>query len=148
MLRKFVVLLVIAIGMLPVATWAEGPGVSATHVWILPATSDTDAMTGYMVLKNLSNQTLTLATASSPDFDSIVIRRGTPDDDKAAQQPISNLSIPARESLSFAPDGYYLVLIKPVKKLYDGDLVTLTLTFSDHSSLTIMAPVRNDRPEN
>ncbi len=145
--HKFVVLLLMAIGMLPLTAHADGPGVSATHVWVHPAKSETDAMTGYMVLKNLSDQTLILATISSPDFGSIVIRRDTSDDGEAAQQLISKVSIAAHESLSFAPDSYYLVLIKPAKQLYDGDLVTLTLTFSDHSSLTIMAPVRHDQPQ-
>ncbi|HVC28048.1 MAG TPA: copper chaperone PCu(A)C [Gammaproteobacteria bacterium] len=148
MSRKFVVLLSMLIGMTPFAIRADGPGVSATHVWMRVTKPDANALTGYMILKNLSNQTLTLATISSPDFESIVIRRGTSDDDKADLQPLSKLSIPAHKSLSFAPNSYYLVLIKPVKKLYDGDLVTLTLTFSDHSSLTIMAPVRRDRIEN
>ena len=146
MLRPLAMLLLIAFGVLPLAIRADGPGVSATHVWMHVANPDADAMTGYMILKNLSNQTLTLVTISSPDFNSIVIRRGTTDEDKHKQQPISNVSIPAHESLAFAPDSDYLVLTKPVKRMYDGDLVTLTLTFLDHSSLTIMAPVRQDHP--
>jgi len=148
MLRPLAVLLLTVFGVLPLAIRADGPGVSATHVWIGAATPDTDVKTGYLILENLSNQTLTLVTISSPDFQSVVIRRGTPDEDKDKQQPISNVSIPAHESLTFAPDSYYLVLTKPVKRMYDGDLVTLTLTFLDHSSLTIMAPVRHDQPDN
>jgi periplasmic copper chaperone A len=143
--RKFIVLLVTIIGLLPLAARADGPGVSATHVWMRMAKPGTDTMTGYMVLKNLSNQTLTLTTISSPDFESIEIHRDT--NDMSNRLRVADVSIPPRASLSFAPDGDYLVLIKPVKKLYDGDLVTLTLSFSDHSSLTIMAPVRRDQPE-
>lgn len=146
MSRKFTVLLSMVIGMLPFVIQADGPGVSATHVWIRATIPDTDFKTGYLILENLSSQTLTLVTITSPDFESVVIRRGTPDEDKLP--PVSDVSIPAHESLTFAPNNYYLMLTKPVKQLYDGDLVTLRLTFSDHSSLTIMAPVRHDQPGN
>jgi periplasmic copper chaperone A len=146
MSRKLAVFLSMVIGALPLAIRADGPNVSATHVWIHTATSETDAMTGYLILQNLSGQTLTLTAISSPDFDSVVIRRGSPNADNHKVQTLSNIKIPAHESLTFAANNYYLVFTRPVKKLYDGDLVTLTLMFSDHSSLDIMAPARHDQP--
>ncbi|MDE2090842.1 MAG: copper chaperone PCu(A)C [Gammaproteobacteria bacterium] len=144
MFRPFVMLLLIAFGVLSFAAQADAPGVSATHVWIRAATPDTNAETGYLILSNLSSQALKLVTISSPDFGSVEIRSSTPE--AANLPPTSTLSIPAHGSLTFAPDNYYLILTKPVKHFYDGDLVTLMLTFSDNSSLTIMAPLRHDQP--
>ena len=48
----------------------------------------------------------------------------------------------------FAPGGYHLMFMQPHKRYYDGALISVTLAFSDHSSLTILAPVRRDAPRN
>jgi periplasmic copper chaperone A len=148
MSRNFAMFLCAVMGMLPLAVHADGPSVSATHVWIRTSIPETDTMTGYLVLQNLSSQALTLMAISSPDFKSVVIRGGQSDTESDKVQKLANVNIPAHESLAFTPDNYYLMLTKPVKKYYDGDLVTLTLAFSDHSSLTIMAPIRTDQPKN
>ncbi|HVC37947.1 MAG TPA: copper chaperone PCu(A)C [Gammaproteobacteria bacterium] len=148
MLRKLSMLLTMSFALLPCTSQADGPAVAASHVLIREAPPGVNVMASYLTLENLSGQTLTLVNINSPDFKSVVIHHGVLHDDTDKTQPVANLSIPAHKNYVFAPDNDYLMLTKPVKPLFDGDLVTLTLTFSDHSSLTIMAPVRRDQPRN
>jgi len=148
MLRKLFILLAMTFMVLPFASQADGPAVVATHIWIREAPQGESVMTGYLTLDNLSSQKLMLVSVASPDFDSVVIQRSATPEDRDKGQPVANLTIPAHKNFVFTPAGYQLLLTKPLKRLFDGDLVTLTLTFSDHSSLTIIAPVRYDQPRN
>lgn len=148
MLRKSLLLLSMAVAAFPFVSHADGPAVAATHVWIHQAQQRAGAMQGYLTLENLSDRTLTVVGITSPDFDSVAMQRDLPQAATGSAQPVANLTIPAHKNFVFAAGGYQLLLTKPVKQLFDGDLVTLILAFSDHSSLTIMAPVRRDRPGN
>ena len=147
MARKLFLFLAMAIAALPLAGQAEGPTAAATHVWIGEDTSGAGNMAGFLTLQNLSSQALTLTSVSSPDFDSVMIEGQAAPAGKDEMQPVAKLTIPAHQDVVFAPDGYKLMFTKPVKRLLEGDLVTLILTFSDHSSLTIMAQVRHDQPQ-
>lgn len=147
MLRKICISLYIALALIPFAGHADGPTMAASHVWIREAPPGVTVMAGYFTLENLSGQTLTLISVASPDFNSVSVHRSVQKNGTDSMEPVANLAIPAHQSVAFAPGGYHLMLMKPVKQFYDGDLVTLTLTFSDHSSLTIMAPVRRDQPQ-
>ncbi|MGA9851943.1 MAG: copper chaperone PCu(A)C [Gammaproteobacteria bacterium] len=147
MLRRIFISLFMALSLMPLVSHADGPAVAASHVWIREAPPGVSVMAGYLTLENLSDQTLTLASVTSPDFGSVMVHKSVQHGDMESMEPVVNLGIPAHKSVVFAPGGYHLMLMKPVKQLFDGDLVTLTLNFSDHSSLTIMAPVRSDQPQ-
>ena len=147
MLRKSCTLLFIALSLVPFTSHADGPAMGASHVWIREAPPGVNVIAGYFTLENFSGQPLTIASISSPDFDSVMLHRSVQHDGVESMEPVATLSIPAHKSIVFAPSGYHLMLMKPHKQLFDGDLVTLMLIFSDHSSLTIMAPVRRDEPQ-
>ncbi|MGH8282283.1 MAG: copper chaperone PCu(A)C [Gammaproteobacteria bacterium] len=147
MLRRILIPLCMVFSFIPFAAHGDGPAVAASHVWIREAPAGVSVMTGYMTLENLSAQTLTLVSVTSPDFRSVIVHKRVQKNGMGSMQPVARIAIPAHQSFVLAPGGYHLMLMKPVKRLYDGDLVTLMLTFSDHSSLTIMAPVRRDQPQ-
>ncbi|MGH8320665.1 MAG: copper chaperone PCu(A)C [Gammaproteobacteria bacterium] len=147
MSRKILIALLMALPLVPFASHADGPSVAASHVWIREAPPGISVMAGYLTLENLSGQTLTLVSVASPNFESVMVHKSVQKDGMDSMEPVTGLAIPAHKSVVFAPGGYHLMLMQPVKRLYDDDLVTLMLTFSDHSSLTIMAPVRRDQPQ-
>ena len=128
------------------AVRADGPSVSASHVWIRQAPPGVEVMAGYLTLTNNTVHALTLSSISSPNFGSVAVHRTVQEHGMDNMQPVESLTLPPHASVVFAPSGYHLMLMKPVKPLFEDDLVTLTLTFSDHSSLTILAPVRRDSP--
>ncbi|MGH8403048.1 MAG: copper chaperone PCu(A)C [Gammaproteobacteria bacterium] len=145
--RRIFISLLVALSLIPFASHADGPSVAASHVWIREAPPGVSVMAGYLTLENLSGQTLTLVGVTSPDFRSVMVHKTVQLNGMDSMEPVTGLAIPAHKSVVFAPGGYHLMLMQPVKRLYDGDLVTLMLTFSDHSSLIIMAPVRRDQPQ-
>lgn len=143
LLRFLILLLLFATGV----AHADGPSVSASHVWIRQAPPGVEVMAGYLTLTNHTEQALTLSSISSPNFGSVAVHRSVQEHGMDSMRPVESLPLPPHGSVMFASGGYHLMLMKPVKPLFDGDLVTLTLRFSDHSSLTIMAPVRRDAPQ-
>lgn len=126
---------------------ADGPSVTASRVWIPEAPPGVEIMAGYMTLTNQTDQVLTLDKVTSPDFSDVTLHQTLQQKGMDSMQAVKPLPIPAHNSVVLAPSGYHLMLMHPVKPLYGGDFVTLTLTFSDQSSLTIMAPVRRDAPQ-
>lgn len=126
---------------------SQGPSVIANRVWIREAPPGVEVMAGYMMLTNQTDQAVTLDKVTSPDFGEVTLHRTLLQKNVDNMQAVKSLPIPAHNSVTLTPGGYHLMLMHPIKPLYDGDLVTLTLVFSDQSSLTIMAPVRRDPPQ-
>ena len=125
---------------------AEGPSILASHIWIRQAPPGAEVMAGYMTLTNQTGKAFTLDAVTSPNFGEVALHRTLQRNGMDSMQPVRSLLLAAHASVKLAPGGYHLMLMHPVKPLYDGDLVTLSLMFSDGSSLTIMAPVRRDTP--
>ena len=146
MLRKLPPLLFAAFFFMPITVNAEGPVTGVSHVWIREAPPGVQQLAGYFTLENFSNRPLAVVRITSPDFNSVMMYRKLQHSNRGELEPVTTLGIPPHKSIVLVPGGAHLILIKPRKRFFDGDLVTLTLRFSDHSSLTIMAPVRRDNP--
>lgn len=148
MMRGLCMPALLACLFMPLASHADGPAVGVTHVWIREAPPGVRVLAGYFTLENLTDKPLTLITASSPDFGSVMLHRSVEHNGMDSMETLDKLVIPAHKNIVFAPGGYHLMLMQPHKRYYDGDLISVTLAFSDHSSLTILAPVRRDAPRN
>lgn len=142
MLRR----LCLALLMLPLAAFADGPSVSASHVWIRQAPPGITVMAGYLSLQNLTAKPLELKSVTSPDFGTVEMHRSFVKDGQEQMEPVSSITLPVHGGIEFKPGGYHLMLMQPKKNLFAGDMVTLDLSFSDGSELAIMAPVRRDAP--
>ncbi|MGH8292194.1 MAG: copper chaperone PCu(A)C [Gammaproteobacteria bacterium] len=127
---------------------ADGPSINASHVWIREAPPGTEVMTGYLTLINQTSRALTLDRITSPDFGEVRLQPDAQQNVKESTQAAKALALPAHASVTLGAGGDHLVFMHPIKTFYAGDFITLTLTFSDGSSLTIMAPVRRSPPPN
>ena len=125
---------------------ADGPSISASHVWIREAPLGTEVMAGYLTLTNLSDRTISLDRITSPDFGEVRLQPDVQQNVKGSTQAAKALALPAHTGVTLGAGGEHLVLMRPVKTPHASDFITLTLTFSDGSSLTIMAPVRRSPP--
>jgi len=56
--------------------------------------------------------------------------------------PVSRVILSTNGSVSFQPGGMHIMLMKPKKTLKSGDSISLTLFFTDESSLKISVPVK------
>jgi periplasmic copper chaperone A len=137
-------LLMVAV-VLPLAS-AAGPSVRASLVWVRQAPPGIAVLAGYFTLQNLTDQPLTLTTVESRDFGSVEMHRSFIKDGVEEMDPVPSIAIPAHGSVEFKPGGYHLMMMRPKKNLFAGDMAEVTLTFSDGSQLAILAPVRHDPP--
>lgn len=145
--RKPLMLLCLLATLAGFGARADGPAVGASHVWIREAPPGVSVMAGYMTLSNFTGKPLVLRDISSSDFGSVMLHRTVEKDGMDSMEAVQDLVIPAHGRVVLAPGGYHLMLMQPHTHLFDGDLVTLTLNFSDGSVLTILAPVRRDAPQ-
>jgi copper(I)-binding protein len=59
-----------------------------------------------------------------------------------AMRPVSQIDVPAGETVALEPGGYHVMLLELVAPLQTGDAVQLTLTFEDGTTQTVSAEVR------
>lgn len=138
---------ILSLLLLPIAAWSAGPSVNASHVWIRQAPPGISVLAGYFLLHDLTDKPLELESVTSPDFASVQMHRSFMKDGQEQMEPVPSVTLPAHGSVEFKPGDYHLMLMQPKRNLFAGDVVTLTLEFSDGSELTLMAPVRRDPPQ-
>ncbi|HEX6549691.1 MAG TPA: copper chaperone PCu(A)C [Gammaproteobacteria bacterium] len=119
--------------------FGDGPAVSASHVWIRTAPAGVQSLSGFMTLENLTGKPLEIVSISSPDFGSVTIGQ-------AEGPAVKTVTLPPGKPVVLNQDGDHLRLRQPHKRLFDGDMVTLTFKFSDGSVLTLLASVRRVSP--
>lgn len=125
---------------------SDGPAVSASHVWIRTAPAGVQVLSGFLTLENLTGKPLQIVSVTSPDFATVAIGSSTVSDQSPGPSQPRTVTLAPHQSVTFGPDTDHLLLMQPHKRLFDGDMVTLTFNFSDGSSLALIAPVRRQSP--
>lgn len=83
----------------------------------------------------------TLLAVSSPEADASIHRSTTSTDGLASMDHITELPIPAGETIEFAPGGLHVMLDEPDRDLEIGDEVQLVLTFERAGEQRLTIPV-------
>jgi periplasmic copper chaperone A len=94
---------------------------------------------GYMVLQNTGTGTAILTGASSPDCGSLMLHQSQEKNGTSRMNMVTDITVPAHGSVTFAAGGYHLMCMKP--KLKVGQKIPFALHFKDGSVLLLMAPV-------
>ena len=110
--------------------------------WAREAPPNAAVMAAYLTLHNHSAKTYTLVSVSSPAFSRVEMHRTEQHDGMTKMLPVSRVMLSTNGSVSFQPGGMHLMLMKPKKHLKSGDSISLTLFFTDESSLKISVPVK------
>lgn len=145
LLTSLLLVLLTLLGGIAGVRAAERPAhVAVTEAWVrwLPANLPAG---GYLTLRNDGDRTQTLTAVSSPDFHDVTLHRTRMQDGVSTMEPVPQLAIPAHRSVSFAADGYHIMLQHPTRPLQPGDRISMTLRFEDGSTLTVPFDVR--RPD-
>ncbi|TAL83460.1 MAG: copper chaperone PCu(A)C [Rhodanobacter sp.] len=108
--------------------------VTATQGWIriLPGKLPAGA---YVTLTNSSDQAEALSGASSAAYAEVMLHQSSTQGGVSRMYKVKSLKIPAHGTASLTPGGYHLMLMKAVRAVKPGDIVKITLRFSDGSSL-------------
>lgn len=129
-------------------TSSDSPGKAADQVtfadqWVKAADSGMSAAFG--TLANSGNQPVTLVAASSPAAGRVEIHEVVADasGQKTMRPKAGGLTIPAHGAAALAPGADHLMFLDLKQPLRTGSATPITLTFSDGSTKSVTAPVRD-----
>jgi copper(I)-binding protein len=98
---------------------------------------------GYLTLTNPGDRSVSLLSASSPDFGDISMHRTESRGGSMEMAPVDRITVPSHATLAFEAKGYHLMLMQPSTAVKPGVHVTITLHFADAPPLPVVFEVRN-----
>jgi hypothetical protein len=116
--------------------------ITAKDAWVRAAPSAAMTSAAFMVLHNAAARDAAVVSARSPAARIVEIHETRDDDGIMRMRRVDALTVPARGSVTLKPGSYHLMLINLTAPLRPGTSVTVTLAFSDGSTLDVAATVR------
>ena len=135
-------LLALAASLLLAAEPAPAAVVTATEAWVRlppPGNRNTGA---FMRLTNPSAAARKLVKAANPASKVTELHTHVEEGGVMKMRPVPAFELPAGGALELKPGSFHVMLIDLVAPLKEGEVVALTLTFDDGSTLEVKAPVR------
>lgn len=123
----------------PAAVWVEEP-------WILEAPAGTNAMAGYGVLRNGTDDTVSVTGVDSPAFARAHLHESRIEDGNARMAPVDSLTLPPGGRAVMRPGGLHLMLMSPHDSLEVGDRVNVRFHSADGGTVVAEFPVRRGPP--
>ncbi len=139
MLRRFIFLVVLIASF---EALAEDNPLSILEPWIRAAPPGAMVLAGYMTLRNVGENEITIDKVSSPDFAMIEMHRTVVQNGMARMLPQDSLVIPAGGELRLQPGGLHLMMMQPRRALRAGDAIKLLLHGKDARIIVTEALVR------
>jgi hypothetical protein len=104
--------------------------ISVANPWIRPNPPGAPTAAGYAAITNTGQAADRLVAAASPDASSVEVHQMTMAGGVMQMRPVrGGLPIGPRQTVTFAPGGYHLMLIGPRRAFRVGEVVPVTLTF-------------------
>lgn len=128
-----------------VAMAAPGPLVVEAP-WVRAAPPGAMMLAGYARLRNDGDVPLTLVGARSAAFGMAEIHRTVEIDGVARMREATPLTIAPGETLSMAPGGLHVMLMRPTAPVNEGQSLSIVLQLDDGSELAVDFPVRKQAP--
>lgn len=110
--------------------------------WVREAPPRAKALAGYVVLRNSGKESLSLVSLSSPLFEKVEFHVTTFEGGMMRMKQLKQLKIEPGQVEEFEPGGKHLMLINPRKRLKNGDVVPMSVTLEDGSSVDFVMNVR------
>jgi periplasmic copper chaperone A len=110
--------------------------------WVQETPASQTITAAYMVIENRSDADLTLKAASSPAARVIELHKMELTDGLMKMRRVDSIDIPAGGMVELKPGGYHLMVIGLNHQLREGELVSLTLQFSNDVRKSIRVPVK------
>ena len=123
------------------ATQAET--VTIQDPWVKAAESGMTAAFG--TLRNASDEDVTVVSATSDASPTLELHEMTEDEDgqMVMRRKEDGFVVPAGSTHELSPGGDHLMFLELPEAIEPGQEVTVTLTFSDDSSMSFTAPARS-----
>jgi periplasmic copper chaperone A len=130
-----------ALAALVFSSCAHAATLEVRNCWIRSMPSNLPS-SGYFVVANNGDQPATLTGVATPAYGMAMLHRSESNGSTSSMAPVDTAPVPAHGTLAFAPSGYHVMLEDAPKPLKIGSTVPLTLTFSDHSTITATCAVK------
>jgi len=120
---------------------SAGENITVQNAWLRETPPTIKIMAGYLQIENSSDETLTLVSAESTDFERIEFHLSQTKDGIARMKQQERIMIAPKSTFSFEPGGYHLMLFNNVVPMREGKKATISLTFENgetHSFDTIV----------
>jgi periplasmic copper chaperone A len=117
---------------------SASPAITAADPWVKAVDSGMTA--AFVTLTNASDSDLVLVSASTPASSMVELHEMTMKDGEMVMQPKEGgIPLPADGTATLEPGGDHIMLMDVTEPIQPGDLVSLTLTFDDGSTLDVDA---------
>ena len=137
------ILRTLGLGLVVLSSWAHASDRVEVHeAWVREAPPNVSILAAYLTLENHAGEARVLKQVTSTAFGHVEIHRTEMHDGMAHMIMLPEISVPPHDTLVFQQGGLHLMLFDPKHPLKAGDSVSLTLHFSDGSTLEVNAPVR------
>ena len=128
---------------LSVAGLVEAGGhIMVSDAWVREAPPGAMSQAGYMTLHNHSGQKRVLVGAESSAFGKVMLHQTVMDGAMAKMVHQHMIVIPAKGMVSFEPNSYHLMMMRPKQALKVGDTVSVTLRFKNGEAQEVNHEVR------
>jgi copper(I)-binding protein len=97
----------------------------------------------FMRLLNHSDEAMTLVAGSSNRSKNIEIHTTRHHEGMMHMEKVASVVIPAGGEFEFVSGKYHLMLVDLIRPLSDGEMVDISLSFSNGSELAVRLPVRS-----
>ena len=114
------------------------------QAWIPEAPPGARVMAGYMEIHNLSDQILYIVSVNSPEFNSVEMHLSKEVNGTAKMLPQKKLSIPAKGALVLKSGSYHLMLMKPKKRITEGEKAQLNFSLSNGEVMSLNVAVKKN----
>ncbi|WP_413718697.1 copper chaperone PCu(A)C [Silicimonas sp. MF1-12-2] len=129
----------VLLALLPVSAWSGELTVSDPRVLLAPPGARAHA--AYFTLTNAGDEPRELIGIGAEGYAMAHLHRSEHRDGVATMSPIDALQVAPGQSVVLAPGGLHVMLMNPEGRASEGDIVVLTLEFSDGTSLNVPAVV-------
>lgn len=113
--------------------------ITVTDAWVMAASAG-NMSAAFGTINNSGSSDVTLTAASTPASTTVQLHETV---DGVMKEKAGGFVIPAGGSFELAPGANHIMLMELPSDLVAGDQVTVTLTFSDNSTTTFTATVKD-----
>jgi copper(I)-binding protein len=132
-------LLAVAMIAMPLAAFAQQPGIQVDHVWSRAAPAGHDGAVYLTITDTGPPDTLTGVT--TPVAAMAGLHETINDDGVMKMRPVASLPVGPGKPVTLAPGGYHIMLMDLKQPLKEGDSFPVTLSFAKAGQVTATATV-------
>ena len=140
--RRFVVLLLALLAMVPIAAWAQSGSVTVNDAWTRPTAGFVKTAAVYFTIVNSGSTADRLIAAGSPAADRAEAHINIREGDIIRMRRVISVDVPADSKTIFQPNGFHVMLTGLKTSLKAGDSVSLSLQFAGAGVITVPVTVR------